>query len=208
MKYDDGCADAIMYFDTKCGFCGASISRFLETSRARIIVKSIFSDEARTLCELVGAKPNDTILLITIDGFFLKTAAYAELCRLCGFDKSALLLRVAPRALCNAVYSVVGRVRQRLSKCLISPVDLCPLELEEHALMRNLKPMSIIDEVMSIVGASDRAIGRRLDSTLIFEEVCAPGGNEAPLKTDERWFGLPYKVGLALARMKGVGARH
>ena len=123
-------APTLVLYDGQCGFCQAWVRlllaedadgrrfRFapLQGERAH---RSLGDDERRGL--------GDTVVALTADGTVLSRSEAAIHIghRLGGFWRAAALLaRVVPRRLRDAVYDAVARVRHHLAR---KPKDVCPI---------------------------------------------------------------------------------
>lgn len=110
-------APAIWLFDSHCLLCSAGVQYTLRhEKRASINFWSIQSEKGRALAQAHGVDPDDpTTFLFIEDGQALgKSDAIIALSRhLNGSARLVRITRILPRALRDAVYSVIARNRYK-----------------------------------------------------------------------------------------------
>ena len=116
-----------MLFDGSCAFCHASVRLAMyEDAHARLRFAPLDGTAARALGNVAPQTGDDSILVVDEHGGVeRKSRAVAALLQRLGglWLVPATLLRILPRALCDAGYDLVGRWRHRI----VDPSASCEL---------------------------------------------------------------------------------
>ena len=120
-------SQAVLLFDGECGFCHATVRlAHMEETHGRLRFAPLQGQAGQRLLACIGRDwRGDSIVLIDAGGHAVKSRAVAGVLERLGglWWLLGKLLRLVPRALADAAYDVIGRVRYRLAGRLTT----CPL---------------------------------------------------------------------------------
>lgn len=127
-----GLAEKIILFDGVCNLCSSSVQFIMRHDRRRVFrFASIQSDRGRELYAQCGLDPQapDSFVLWTPQGALLRSDAALAIAREFGGPWRWLAaLRIVPRFVRDAVYSLVARNRYRWfgkrEECLVPTPEL------------------------------------------------------------------------------------
>ncbi len=118
----------VLFYDGGCGLCHLSVRLLLRLDRRGRLRFAPLGGETFTAA-LAGRAPSplpDSLVLLTPDGVLrVRSAAVRQALRLLGRPWSGLaaVARLLPRALADALYDGIARLRHRL---FAPPAESCP----------------------------------------------------------------------------------